>query len=111
MPTTLVIPTTNEPRHSLRTRLDGREFELRLAWNQSDERWALALYDELGALLVAGIRLVANRELLRFSHHDPRVPPGALVVVDQTTDGSPPGLDELGPDQRCMLVYHSTTDL
>lgn len=111
MATTLVIPTTNDPNYRIRTRLDGRDFELHFLWNQTDERWVLAIYDERGTLLIAGIRLVANRELLRYSHHDARMPPGALIVVDTTPDGSPPGLDELGADQRCTLYYRSTTDL
>src|ERR1700733_16174280 len=100
-----IIATSADPYYSLRTRLDGRDYNLRFAWNDREERWYLSISDDQDNLLLAGIKLVANTPLIRYYHSDPNVPPGEFWVIDQTPDGSPPGLVELGENSRCQLVY------
>lgn len=105
----VLIPTTpGAPYHTQKTRLDGRDYVLQFAWNEREARWYLSLFDEEEQPLALGIKLVANWPLLRFYRFDPRVPPGELMVVDLTGDGSPPGLDELGAGKRCELTYFTS---
>jgi hypothetical protein len=108
---TLTIPTSKiEAFYSQRTRLDGREYLLRFAWNQREERWHLSIFDEAEQPIVQGLKLVANWPLLRFYRADPRCPPGELWVMDLSGDGSPPGFDELGEGLRCELTYVPAED-
>jgi hypothetical protein len=108
--TLIAIPTHGSaPYFSQRTRLDGREFELRFSWNERERRYYLTLADSEGVPLVGALKLVANWPLLRYSRHDPRVPPGELMVIDQTGDNAPPELGELGIGRRCELTYYATT--
>lgn len=112
MPSPVDIPTVaGVPYYTLRTRLDGRDYNMRFAWNERAERWHLDIMTDTGELLVAGIKLVANWPLLRFYHSDSRLPPGELSVIDLTPDGSPPGLSDLEIGARCTLTYYPTTDL
>lgn len=109
---TLLIPTVQDQAdYSLRTRLDGREYNFHLMWNEREDRWYLDISDESDVVVCAGIKLVTNWPLLRYYHADPAVPPGELVVVDETSDGSPPEIDGLGENERCTLIYLSATDL
>jgi hypothetical protein len=106
----LTIPTTlGEPYYTQTTRLDGRDYILHFAYNQRTDRWYLSLHDDENVPLIAGLKLVANWPLLRHYQWDERVPPGELTVADLTGDGTPPGLDDLGPGRRCELVYRPAT--
>lgn len=108
--TTLTIPTVaGEPYYTLRTRLDGREYNFRFAWNERETRWYMDVLTTAGEPLAVGIKLVANWPLLRFYQWDDRLPPGELVVVDLAGDGSPPGLYDLAIGSRCELTYVPTT--
>lgn len=95
---------------SQKTRLDGRDYILRFSFNEREARWYLAIFDEEETPLLAGIKLVSNWKLLRFHHHDPRVPPGELMAIDLTGDNSPPGLDDFGIDKRVTLTYFTADD-
>jgi hypothetical protein len=103
---TLLIPTSpGVPYFTQKTRLDGRDYLLRFAYNERAERFSLSIYDESDEPLIEGLWLVANWPLLRHYRHDARLPPGELWVSDLTGDGSPPRLDELGEGRRCELTY------
>lgn len=106
----LTVPTTpGEPYYIQRTKLDGRDYVLHFAYNQREERWHLSIHDEEDLPILQGLKLLANWPLLRAHRYDPRVPPGELMVSDQTGDGSPPTLDELGAGRRCELIYQTAT--
>lgn len=106
----LLIPTTpGVPYYSQRTRLDGRDYILRFAWNQREERWYLTIADEDDQVILSNIKLLTQWPLLRYHLHDPRVPPGELIVQTLTQDLSPPGLHDFGPGLRCELNYYATT--
>lgn len=106
-----VIPTFAVPDYLARTRLDGREFLFRFLWSEREGRWTFDLYDDAEALILAGVRVVANWPLLRFYKHDPRVPQGDLRAIDLTPDGTPPGFKDLGIGRRCELTYFQADDL
>lgn len=107
---TLLIPTSaGVPYFTQKTRLDGRDYVLRFAYNQRAERFSLSIYDESDAPLLLDLWLVSNWPLLRHYRSDPRLPPGELVAVDLTGDGSPATLDELGEGKRVELTYFEAT--
>jgi len=102
----LVISTvTDEAEYTLRTRLDGADYNLHFQWNEREGRWYLSIADESDNPIVTSIKLITNWPLLFYYQSNPKVPPGELVVVDQTNDGSPPGISDLGEGQRCQLIY------
>lgn len=109
----IAIPTTTgRPYYQQRTRLDGREYVLRFAWNQREARWYLTIADDEDTVLLAGRKLLSNWPLLRHYHAaDARLPPGELMVVDLTGDNVPPGLDDLAIGARCELTYYAVTEL
>lgn len=110
----LVIPTTpSVPRQRSKLTIEGRPYILELAWNQREARWYLSLFDELSTPLVVGMKLVfrARTALDLFQSHrwDPRVPRGALFLIDRLETNEPPGLGELGDGLRCQLIYREST--
>ena len=108
---TLAIPTTpGLAYYTQRTRLDGREYNLRFAWNQGAERWTLDILDSEDTPIVVGIKLVTNWPLLRAYQYDARVPQGDLRVTTLMPDDRPPGYHDLGIGLRCELTYFSATD-
>jgi hypothetical protein len=108
--TEYLVPTSpGVPYYSQTTKLDGRDFFLRFAFNEREVAWYLSIYDEQRVPLLLGIKLVVNWPLLRHYHYDPRIPPGELMALDLTGDGATPGLDELGEGKRVELHYFSET--
>lgn len=105
------VSTADDAYTSQRTRLDGRDYLLRFAYNEREERWYLSLYDEDELPVLQGLKLVANHPLLKAYRSNPDVPPGELVVADLTGDNSPPTLDELGEGRRCELLYITAAEL
>lgn len=99
------------PDRTFKTRLDGRDYVLRLLWNGREGRWYLTVSDVSGAVLVSSVKVVCNTDLLGASAERPYrrwsedLPPGELWAIDQTADGSPPGIDELGEGKRVELTY------
>lgn len=107
----LFIPTSpGVPFYTQRTKLDGRDYNLRFSWNERLERWALDILTANDDPIAVGIKLIARWPLTRFLHWDERMPPGDLVVNDVTSgDGAPPGLFDLGEGLRCELIYIAVT--
>jgi hypothetical protein len=110
-PASLVIPTVaGVPYYTMRTRLDGREYNLRFAYNERSDRWHLDIATDADEPLVSGIKLICNWPLLRFFKWDRRLPPGELRVMDLSPDGSPPGLYDLEIGRRCELTYFPVSE-
>lgn len=122
---TLLVPTQPSlPYQTSKVRLEGRDFVFHLAWNQRESRWYLSIHDQDDVPLVSGLKVLANWPLLgdpptasdatgiarvKWYASNSDVPPGNLMAVDLTGDGSPPGIDELGPGLRCELTYFEST--
>lgn len=98
------IRTFDDPFYSMTVALDGSDYLFEFRYNQREDCWYFDLSLTDGTLLVAGVKVVCNRPLLkRFV--DTRLPPGTLIAFANTNDASPPGLTELGEDRRVTLVY------
>lgn len=96
------LPLFKDPLYSMRVRLSGRDYIVRVDWNGREERFYLSLYDNDDAPVLLGLKLVENWPLLVRHHANAKVPPGELMVIDANGDG-PPLLDDAG--DRCRLVY------
>lgn len=101
----LLIPSGGPAYGSQRLSLDGRVYTLGMAWNESAGGWFFSLLDSEDAPIITGIRVISNWPLLRWRKFDPRCPPGELVAIDETSDGSPPRFADFGLGRRVQLVY------
>jgi hypothetical protein len=107
-----VIPTSSDSAfYDQRTRLDGRDYTLRFAWNEREARWYLTLLDESEEPIIRSIKVLANWPLLKSHRHDPRTPAGELVACDLTGLDTPPAFDELGIGLRCELTYFDAEEI
>lgn len=102
---TLVIPTSADPFQTFKTRLDGVDYLISLAYNQREDRIYLSLADDEGTPIVSGLKVVANWPLLFRHRYNTAIPPGELMAIDTTSDKSPPSLGELGEGLRVQLTY------
>ncbi len=103
---TLLIPTSpGVPYYTQKTRFEGRDFILKFYYNERESRYYLGIYDEQEDPILVGLKIVANWPLLRHYGYEPRLPPGELMAIDLTGDGTPPTLDELGEGKRVELTY------
>lgn len=104
------LRTFEDPFYTMTTTLDGSDYLLEFRYNQREAAWYFNISLTDGSLLVAGVKVVCNRSLLkRFA--DVRLPPGVLVAFANTTDHSVPGLADLGEDRRATLMYYSASEL
>jgi hypothetical protein len=96
----LTIPLTdNVPWYTFTTTLEGATYGFEMCFNSRANRWMLSLSDATGTLLVASIVLLIERDLLR-PYRTYKVPPGNLVVLDNTGFGQQ-------PSQGSFLLNHS----
>lgn len=99
------IPTRSDSFYQQTTTLDGVSYVLSFTYNQTCECWYLSIADSSGVDIYNGVKLICNNSLFRKCV-DPRIFPGALVVVSATEDTSPPELDDLlAGSGRCTLIY------
>jgi hypothetical protein len=101
------IPTLLDgtAHYSLRTTLDGIDYEVHLDWSSRESRWYFSLYTAEGDLLCGQTKVFANHPVLRYYKHRPGMPPGDILAVTTLADDTPPGLYELGIGARCELTY------
>jgi len=103
---TLTIPTTpGVPFYTQKTRLDGVDYILGFRYSQREDRWYFSIYDSEENPILLGLKLVTNWPLLQAYRFNTLVPPGEIMAIDLTNDGTPPGLDELGEGKRVQLTY------
>lgn len=107
--TVRVIPTSQTlSNYTQRVVLDGREYGLRLLWNQREAQWYLDLFDAKGDPIVYGVKVVVGFPLLRRLV-DPRSPPGEIFAQDRSREDRDPGLRDFGT--RVLLTYQEAADL
>lgn len=105
------IPLSVDPNQRIRTALEGADYFLRMVWNQREEKWYLDLQDEAAEVIVAGVKMVCNIDLLALVT-DTRRPAGTLRMVDtlynidEETGGPEPRDPDLeGFGSRWVLLY------
>jgi hypothetical protein len=99
------IPTRSDGSwwYELPLELDGASWVFEFVYLDGPG-WAVSLKDSAGTVLASGVRLVTGFPLFRGLGTGPA---GALICLDTSGAGTPPGLTELGPTQRCRLLYLS----
>lgn len=104
------LPSPPVPFYSQRVTLDGADYTLSFEWNMRDG-WYMGMSDANDEVIFAPRKMVVNWNFLR-NVTDDRKPPGALVLMDQTTDedgrATRPGYLDL--DQRCVLFYLTASE-
>lgn len=109
-PRTVTIPVAvGIPHYTMRCRLDGKDYNFEMKWNERAERWHMSIFADDETPLVLGIKVVTNWPMLRYYHYNPDVPPGELFAMDLSGDAAPPGLYDFGAEKRVELVYFPTT--
>lgn len=107
----LTIPTTSDtPFFSQVSQLEGVDYVFVFVYNQRENCYYLSLETVAGDEIVKGLKLVCNVPLLlKTIQGNLALPPGQLFVASsETSDDSPPGLNELGA--RCELIYFTSDD-
>lgn len=106
----ILIPTDTEPFYTQRVTIEGSEYLLKFDYSSREDRWYLSVATIDEDFIVRGWKLVTN-VMLGPRIADRRIFPGALVVLTDSLDQSPPGLDELGEGLRCQLYYFTREDI
>jgi len=78
-------------------------YQFEVAYNTRSGIWALSLYDVANQPLLMSVPLLIRRDLTK-AYHTLSIPPGALVCLDDTGDGSEPGLGSFLLDHTLYYV-------
>lgn len=108
----ITIPTPPAARAGMtstqRTKLDGKSYSLRFAYNTRTDSWSLDVLTAGSAKaepipIALGMAIHIGYNLLRFASH-PQTPPGILMAVSSDGSRKAPGLNELGTRVRLFYV-------
>lgn len=102
---TLVIPVSDFASYSEQITLDGQVFLFQFDLNVRGDYWVLQISDIDLNVLISGVRIVLDYELL--SQYPGRgLPPGALIAIDTTGEELDANKDNFGPvDTNVSLIY------
>ena len=79
-----IIPLVNDTAYNFDIALGNRSFNFFVDWNSLFEFWTIRILDANQDLVIQGLKLILNEEII-LRYVDPRLPDGALAVVDTTT--------------------------
>lgn len=75
------------PRWTQKVTMNGTLYKFYFSWNERQEIWQLSISDSDDNLLIGGLRLVPEIDLLaKYRVSVPALPPGMLIVVDKMSD-------------------------
>jgi hypothetical protein len=97
-----ILNTDNSPSFIERIKLDDVYYDLKFDWNNRDECWILTLSLPDGAIIIGGIKMVINYELIA-QHKIEQLPEGSLMLFDVTNTLNTCGFYDLG--NNCVLTY------
>ena len=104
----LIIPVNQESSlFSIRVVLDRTPFRLTFKFNSRQSSWYFDLFDDGGAILRAGIRIVADSILLSRMRTSIR-PRGDFAVIDTNNTQQDPGRNTFG-DEMPMYYFEEQT--
>jgi hypothetical protein len=104
-----IIPTQSLPAFSFEIALEGSTYRLAFIWNTRHEYWTMDLKDRQGNILIGGIKLVINYEIL-FRYRRGDVPPGAIVPLDITGRLERIGRNDLGTNVKLIYLTADEVD-
>ena len=97
------------PLYTEQVRLDGQDYILYFDWSNREQRWYLSISDVDNASLVAGLKVMANTNLLVRHQSIAALPQGALMAMDLETGGVPPAFADFG--SRVRLFYYTLAEM
>ena len=98
-PVVIKVPS-GVPLFDTRVLLDGVDYILRFDWHARESRWYFDILDGTGAVITAGIKIVANWPLLDRETL-PQAPKGNFFCYDFEAEA--PQLEDFG--NRPTLLY------
>lgn len=105
----LVVPTFSDQSYVQQTTFEGTRYNLQFDYNQRGACWYMSIADVNNVDILNGVKLITGFPLLHPCK-DPRRPPGQMIVVSSTSDGTPPGLVDLLPGSGRCALYYVTSD-
>lgn len=108
----VIIPIAPYPSFTEQVTIENVVYNLRFDFNSRGEYWVLTFSDTDGNILLDGIKIVLDFELIeRFPGHD--LPEGNLFAIDTTGTFETVGYDELinGDIQIVYMTREEKEDL
>lgn len=81
---------------------DGVTYRIRFEWLRYEGYWIFTWADVQGRAVLAGLRVVANFNLLH-GYSDPRLPAGSIIAHDTRNLKQPPGRNDWR--ERHVLLF------
>lgn len=105
----LVIKTEKNYDFKEEFLLSGESFILRVYYNARGSHWNVDLSTERGVLIVGGLKMMPNRNLLEGLSYLPNIPSGELWCVDTTgaLDNEKVTLGNFGQGKKYTIWYRS----
>lgn len=94
------------PRWSQKTDIGGARYTLDFDWCERQSAWLMSIADASGNMLLAGVRLVADIDLLaKYKATVSGLPQGCLCVIDKSDDMTTAELTRDNFGTRFLLAY------
>lgn len=105
---TLIPLVPSEGLYDFSTSVNGYSLTFVVRWNAVEKAFFVDIYEQSGAPIVTGIKIVLGAYLGRWSQH-PLFREGVLIAIDSSGDLVDAGFDDLG--DRVELWYYTANEL
>jgi hypothetical protein len=106
MTTLILAAAADAPHFDFSSTLEGKLLTFEFRWNERSGAWFLSLFDDTGAPIFSGRRVVLGADLLGRSA-DSRLPPGMLIAYDTSGANLEAGRNDLGGRVKILYVEAS----
>ena len=101
-----VIPVAEYPTYSEEITLENGLYRFLFTYNPRGLHWTMTIKDTNDVVLVAGIKIVLQFELIR-RYPDRGLPPGAIVAIPMDDSVTRITRDNLGTDVKLIYITES----
>lgn len=103
---TITTHADEYPRWTQKVTMGGSLYKLYFSWNERLKIWQMSISDASDSLILGGLRLVPEIDLLaKYRVSIPDLPKGMLIVVDKLGDLQTAELDRNNFGSRFLLGY------
>jgi len=95
--------TSDRANYEFKTTLDGEKYSFAFRFNNRAGRWIMDIKTAMGAVIVAGIPLLAGVDFLAQFPAAEGLPPGSIFLLNLSDENESPGRDDLGAN--VLLMY------
>lgn len=104
------IPVRSDiPAYDMSVTLDGVLYYLSFEWNERGSFWTMTIADQNQVILVAGVRMVTNIDLL-LRHKNIGLPKGVFILLDTSGKNQDPAADNFGSTVLLFYREEGTVD-